>query len=273
MFDVRRSSFKYAVFVDNTQVREVVMVKIFAVMFCMFLFLSSSAIGATKEVVTTGKYVMGDLDTKTKAKKYALLDAKKMAMEKAGTYLRSFSEIDGLHLTRDEVLSLAAGTMSVEIIEETWEMQGQNPVITISIKAKIDTSDLEKEIGALIAHRSKLNGRNEMEKTGDDADKRAYSKARIIDSYLAYEISITGVKTLTNTGGLMEVQLTGINSTSSYKKLEYRIEWLDNNGFLIETVMSRWTDFPAYGNSVFGFRAVAPKAAAVDFRINIREED
>ena len=249
------------------------MIKISAVLFCMFLFLCSSALASTKEVITTGKYVMGDLDTKTKAKNFALLDAKKMAMEKAGTYLRSFSEVTGMHLTKDEVLSLAAGTMSVEILEETWEMQGQNPVITISIKAKIDTSDLEKEIGALIAHRSKLNARNEMQKTGDGADKRAYSKARIIDSSLAYEISITGVKSLINAGGLMEVQLTGINSTSSYKKLEYRIEWLDNSGFMIETVMSRWTDFPAYGNSVFGFRAVAPKAAAVDFRINIREED
>jgi len=48
---------------------------------------------------------------------------------------------------------------------------------------------------------------------------------------------------------------------------------LDNNGLLIDTVMSRWTDFPAYGNSEFGFRAVAPKAAAADFRIMIREED
>jgi len=192
-------------------------------------------------------------------------------MEKGGTYLRSFSEVKGLHLTRDEVLSLAAGTMSVEILEEKWEMQGQNPMITITIKAKIDTSDLEKEIEALTAHRSKLESLNEMEKTGDDPDKHAYSKATIIDSFLAYEISITEIKILTNKGGLMEVQLTGVNNTSSYKKLEYRIEWFDNNGFLIDTVMSRWTDFPAYGDSEFGFRAVAPKAAATDFRIKIRE--
>ena len=249
------------------------MVKISAVMFCMFLFLYSSAIGATKEVITTGKYVMGDLDTKTKAKKFALLDAKKLAMEKAGTYLRSFSEVDGLHLTRDEVLSLAAGTMSVEILEETWEMQGQNPVITITIKAKIDTSDLEKEIEDLRAYRSKLKSLNEVEKTGEDTANSAYSKATIIDSFLDNEISITDVKGLINTGGLMEVQLAGVNNTSSYKKLEYRIEWLDNNGFLIETIMSRWTDFPAYGNSEFGFKAVAPSTDATDFRIKIREED
>ena len=276
-FDKRKVSLRTyersGVFVDNTQIREVAMVKISAVMFCMFLFLSSSAAGATKEVITTGKYVMGDLDTKTKAKKFALLDAKKLAMEKAGTYLRSFSEVDGLHLTRDEVLSLAAGTMSVEILEEMWEMQGQNPVITITIKAKIDTSDLDKEIEALIAHRTKLKSFNEMEKTGDGFDKPAYSKATIIDSFLDNEISITQVKNLINTGGLMEVQLTGVNNTSSYKKLEYRIEWFDKNGFLIDTIMSRWTEFPAYGNSEFGFRAVAPKAAAADFRIRIREED
>jgi len=258
---------------DNAQTEEFVMIKISAVMFCMFLFLSSSAIGATKEVITTGKYVMGDLDTKTKAKKFALLDAKKMAMEKAGTYLRSFSEVDGLHLTKDEVLSLAAGTMSVEILEETWEMQGQNPVVTITIKAKIDTSDLDKEIEALIAYRSKLKKFNEVDKTGNGPVDSAYSKATIIDSFLDNEMSITEIKSLINAGGLMEVQLTGVNNTSFYKTLEYKIKWLDNNGLLIDTVMSRWTDFPAYGNSEFGFRAVAPKAAAADFRIMIREED
>lgn len=246
------------------------MVKKSAVLFCMFLFLFCTAFADTKEVITTGKYVMGDLDTKTKAKKFALLDAKKMAMEKAGTYLRSFSEVKDMHLTKDEVLSLAAGTMSVEILEETWDMQGQNPVITITIKAEIDTSDLEKEIEALRADRSKLKAYNEMEKSGDETVKHADSKATIIDSLLECEISITGVKTLINKGGLMEVQLTGVNNTSSYKKLEYRIEWLDKNGFFIKTVMSRWTDFPAYGNSEFGFRAVAPTTAATDFRIKIR---
>jgi len=249
------------------------MLKISAVLFSMLLFFYGSATGATTEVITTGKYVMGDLDTKTKARKFALLDAKKMAMEKAGTYLRSFSEVDGLHLTRDEVLSLAAGTMSVEILEEMWEMQGQNPVVTITIKAKIDTSGLEKEIEALIAHRSKVKIFNEREKTGDGPDKRAYSKVTIIDSFLDNEISITHVKGLINTGGLMEVQLTGVNNTSSYKKLHYRVEWLDNSGFLIDTVMSRWTDFPAYGNSEFGFRVVGPTTAATDFRIKIREGD
>ena len=249
------------------------MLKISAVLFSMLLFFYGSATGATTEVITTGKYVMGDLDTKTKARKFALLDAKKMAMEKAGTYLRSFSEVDGLHLTRDEVLSLAAGTMSVEILEEMWEMQGQNPVVTITIKAKIDTSGLEKEIEALIAHRSKVKIFNEREKTGDGPDKRAYSKVTIIDSFLDNEISITHVKGLINTGGLMEVQLTGVNNTSSYKKLHYRVEWLDNSGFLIDTVMSRWTDFPAFGNSEFGFRVVGPTTAATDFRIKIREGD
>lgn len=246
--------------------------KISAVLFCMLLFFCGSAEGAVKEVVTDGKYVMGDLDTKTKARKFALLDAKKMAMEKAGTYLRSFSEVEGLHLTRDEVLSLAAGTMSVEVLEEIWEMQGESPAVTITIKAKIDTSGLDKEIEALMAHRSKIKRFNEVEKTGEGGNDSVYSKVTVIDSFLDNEITITRIKSLINTGGLMEVELTGLNNSSSYKKLEYRIEWFDNNGFSIDTVMSRWTDFPAYGNSEFRFRAVAPKAAAVDFRIRIREE-
>ena len=249
------------------------MLRIWSVLVCLFLFLSGFALAATNEVVATGKYVMGDLDTKTKAKNFALLDAKKMALEKSGTYLRSFSEAKGLQLTTDEVFSLGAGAMSVEILDETWDMQGQNPVITITIKAKIETSDLEAEMKALKSDKLKDSGDNEMAGIGDGTIHHADGKVTIIDSFLAYDISITEVKTRTNTGGLMEVQVTGVNDASSYKKLAYQVDWFDKNGFSINTVLSRWTDFPAYGNSQFGFRAVGPTKAANDFRIKIREED
>jgi hypothetical protein len=76
-----------------------------------------------------------------------------------------------------------------------------------------------------------------------------------------------------NSGGLLVIQVTGVNQTTSYKKLEYKIEWIDQNGFVIPTILSRWTEFPAFENTGFRFKAVAPKTTATDFRILIRKGD
>jgi len=94
----------------------------------------------------------------------------------------------------------------------------------------------------------------------------------IIDDGLRIGLSVTDIKTTPHYGGFMEVQVTGKNHMSVYKKLEYRIEWLNQNGMLIPSVMSGWTGFPAYQNTEFRFKAVAPAMSAQDFRIIIREK-
>lgn len=95
----------------------------------------------------------------------------------------------------------------------------------------------------------------------------------IIDNFLASDISISNVSSMINSGGLLVIQVTGVNQTTSYKKLEYKIEWIDQNGFVIPTILSRWTEFPAFENTGFRFKAVAPKTTATDFRILIRKGD
>jgi uncharacterized protein YcfL len=96
-------------------------------------------------------------------------------------------------------------------------------------------------------------------------------RVKIIDEFVSQSITITEISSRKNQGGLLEVQVTGFNRSSSYKKLEYRIEWLDSNGFKIKTILSRWTHIPAFEKSEFRFKAVAPKPSASDFRILIRK--
>jgi len=96
-------------------------------------------------------------------------------------------------------------------------------------------------------------------------------RVKIIDDFLSPNISITEVSSRINEGEFLEVQVTGFNRASVYKKLEYRIEWLDRSGFKIKTILSGWTHIPAYKNSEFRFKAVAPKPSASDFRILIRK--
>ncbi|TCD48270.1 YcfL family protein [Chlorobium sp. N1] len=91
------------------------------------------------------------------------------------------------------------------------------------------------------------------------------------DSSLRGEMLLTDFASVVNGGGLMEVQVTGRNKTSSYRLLEYRIEWFDADGILVPSVMTRWTKFPAFEKAGFSFSAVAPKPGVSDFRIIIRK--
>ncbi len=98
-------------------------------------------------------------------------------------------------------------------------------------------------------------------------------RVTIIDDPFFSDLTITEVKITPHYGDFMEVQVTGRNDTSTYNKLEYKIEWLDNNEMLIPSVMSGWTKFPGFENSEFRFKAVAPTMSATDFRIKIRREN
>lgn len=101
------------------------------------------------EITAEGKYVMGDLDSKKDAKMLALMEAKRMALEKAGTYIESISEVENYQLTKDQINSLAAGIMSVEVLKEDWKISGENMVLIIYIRATIDASNLKNRIASM----------------------------------------------------------------------------------------------------------------------------
>ncbi len=98
-------------------------------------------------------------------------------------------------------------------------------------------------------------------------------RVKIIDDFLTASIEIKNVTTRVNSSGFMEAQVIGNNKTSSYKKLEYKIEWMDEDGFIIPSILSRWTSFPAYENAPFNFKSVAPRTNAMDFKILLRKEN
>lgn len=100
-------------------------------------------------VTAEGKYVMGDLDSKKDARLLALMEAKRIALEKAGTYVESSTEVKNFSLTKDQINTLAAGVMSVDILKEDWTMSGQNMMATIVIRATIRTANLRNRITAL----------------------------------------------------------------------------------------------------------------------------
>ena len=98
-------------------------------------------------------------------------------------------------------------------------------------------------------------------------------RVTVVGALIRPEIKVTGLNTRINSGNFMEVQVTGVNKASGYRNLEYKIDWIDRDGFAIKTILSRWTMFPAYASSTFSFAGVAPKTSASDFRITIRKKE
>ena len=72
-------------------------------------------------------------------------------------------------------------------------------------------------------------------------------------------------------GGVLELNINGHNESQFTKKFQYRVEWLDQDGQLIQTKTSVWQRMSAMGKSTFSFKVVAPRPEAVNFRMDTRK--
>ena len=81
---------------------------------------------------------MGDGETPVTAEEKALLAAKRMAVEEAGTYVESYSKVNNFVLTKDEVQVLASGIMEVSVLEKKRTIAGEGFNFWVKIKARIN---------------------------------------------------------------------------------------------------------------------------------------
>lgn len=109
----------------------------------LFLF-PSFTFAETKEIIAEGAYNMGDGETPTVAESRALLQAKRTAVEEAGTYVESYSKTKNFHLTADEIQVLASGVMEVEVLEKKRTFVGDGFNFWIKIKARVSTDKMEE---------------------------------------------------------------------------------------------------------------------------------
>lgn len=120
-----------------------------ATAFLLHAFWISSAAAEIRTITSTGEYRMGDNDTRTDAKRLALLDAKRLALEQAGGYIESITEVKNLDITKEEIRAYTAGI--VEVIEQKTRtvMEADSTVIRVDVTAKIDTTVATRQIEAL----------------------------------------------------------------------------------------------------------------------------
>jgi len=98
------------------------------------------------------------------------------------------------------------------------------------------------------------------------------SIVKIIDRCDSGDINIIDIKGLKKADGFMKAQVIGESSSGSYQVLEYRVVWLDKDGFKIESILSKWNVIPAYANQPFHINAISPSTTAKTFRLYIKRD-
>ena len=127
-----------------------------SIILCLLMLTLFSVASAEKyQIVAEGNYVVGDRDTREIAKKHAVQDAMRIAVEKAGVYVESYSETKHFELTKDQVRTIAAGV--VKVLDESIDFYDNGSVCRAVIYASVNTDDINLE--ELLNTRTETNGR------------------------------------------------------------------------------------------------------------------
>lgn len=131
------------------------------------------------KIEAVGVYVVGNgADESPKiAKERAKQDAVRIALEKAGVYVESFSEMKNFHLTKDEITVIAGEVIAVE--SESYDVEIlPNEVIryTATIQAIIDADVLETKIKQLEAGGENFSAESERLRKENERLKTDYER-------------------------------------------------------------------------------------------------
>jgi hypothetical protein len=84
-------------------------------------------------------------------------------------------------------------------------------------------------------------------------------------------VEIDKAVTYVNKDGFLELQIQGHNRAFNTIRFEYKVEWLDKAGMVVDTATSTWLQGSAAAKAPFTIKAIAPRTTAVDFRMNTRK--
>ncbi|MBI4515363.1 MAG: tetratricopeptide repeat protein [Deltaproteobacteria bacterium] len=111
--------------------------------------LTGIALAETRTIRATGEYRMGDNDTRADAKRLALLDAKRLALEQVGTYVESITEVRDMRLSRDEIRAYTAGLVKVTETKTYSSMDGETLVVHVDVACEIDATEVPRQVAAV----------------------------------------------------------------------------------------------------------------------------
>lgn len=94
----------------------------------------------------------------------------------------------------------------------------------------------------------------------------------IIENESIYNwLQLDKVNYFTRDDGLMEVEARFRNFSDSNKVLAYKINWMDKNGFIEKTILSRWTITQVEERRALIIHGIAPSMKIKSFEIRLQE--
>ncbi|MBO4780749.1 MAG: tetratricopeptide repeat protein, partial [Selenomonadaceae bacterium] len=121
------------------------MKKIFTVAVTLLIMLSGSICSASEQLIeASGDYIMDSRldETPASATARAREEAKRVAVEKAGVYVQSYSKTIDLQLDTDEVRTVAARLLKIQDESSNIDVvEGSLLKFTVTIKALVDDID------------------------------------------------------------------------------------------------------------------------------------
>ena len=143
---------------------------VLAIIITLSLFFPLHTFAEVKEIISEGTYNMGDGETPTVAESRALLQAKRIAVEQAGTYVESYTKVINLQLTEDEIKVLASGIMEVEIIDKKRTIVGDGINFWVKIKAIVNLDNIEK-LASKVKEKSVIEDYKKIQEAYDESQK------------------------------------------------------------------------------------------------------
>ncbi|MCK4998317.1 MAG: YcfL family protein [Anaerohalosphaera sp.] len=84
-------------------------------------------------------------------------------------------------------------------------------------------------------------------------------------------VEVTQVTKRRNPDGFLEVQVNCFNNSKRTKRFQYKFQWLDADGFVLDSRASVWLDSSITGKWEDVFKGISTQKEAVDFRIDTRK--
>ncbi len=89
----------------------------------ILLSLAAASPALAKQVVFVKEYVYqaSEADSKVTCRAIALEQVKRLLLEEVGTYVQSETAVKDFQLSRDQVITMTAGVVGVEVLNEQWD--------------------------------------------------------------------------------------------------------------------------------------------------------
>ena len=136
------------------------LIRINLIFILLALFIPNLTSAETKTFIKEYTYRASEIDSKVSCRTIALEQVKRLLLEELGSYLESHTEVVDFKLTKHQIITLTAGTVQTQILEEKWD--GENYWLKAKINADPDV--VIKSIDALRKNQSKTRELEELTK-------------------------------------------------------------------------------------------------------------